>query len=89
MKYCRNRSAKESWLSKREKMNYGEQDHDKPRDRKHERQSRERSQSTERHHSRDRSDGRENYKKSKSVKSKNNWMSSEGEELSGSENSEE
>ena len=91
VKDCRNRSAKESWLSKREKMNYGEQDHDKPRDRKHERQSRERSQSTERSHSRDRSDGREreNYKKSKSVKSNNNWMSSNGDDLSGSEDSEE
>ena len=42
----------------------------------------------ERNHSRDHSDGRENYKKSKSVKSNNNWMSSNGEELSGSENSE-
>ena len=106
VKDCRDRFAKESWLSKREKKKR-EQDHDDSRDRKHERQSRERSdsrthprhrsrsdssersQSTERHHSRDRSDGRENYKKSKSVKSKNNWMSSEGEELSGSENSEE
>ncbi len=38
---------------------------------------------------RDRSDGQENYKKSKSVKSKNNWMSLDGEELSGSKNSEE
>jgi hypothetical protein len=91
VKDCRDRSAKESWLSKREKMNYSEQDHDKSRDRKHERQSRERSQSTERSHSRDRSDGREreNYKKSKSVKSNNNWMSSNGDDLSGSEDSEE
>ena len=106
VKDCRNKSAKESWLSKREKKKR-EQDDDDSRDRKHERQSRERSnsrthprhrsrsdssersQSTERRHSRDRSDGRENYKKSKSVKSKNNWMSSDGEELSGSENSEE
>ena len=38
VKDCRDRSAKESWLSKREKMNYSEQDHDKSRDRKHERQ---------------------------------------------------
>jgi len=106
VKDCRDRSAKESWLSKREKKKR-EQDHDNSRDRKHERQSRERSssrahpqhrsrsdssersQSTERSHSRDRSDGRENYKKSKSAKSKHNWMSSDGEELSGSENSEE
>ena len=91
VKDCRDRSAKESWLSKREKMNYSEQDHDKSRDRKHDRQSRERSRSTERSHSRDRSDGREreNYKKSKSVKSNNNWMNSNGEDLSGSEDSEE
>ena len=100
VKDCRDRSAKESWLSKREKKKR-EQDHDNSRDRKHERQSRERSSSrthprhrsrsdsSERSHSRDRSDGRENYKKSKSVKSKNNWMSSDGEELSGSENSDE
>ena len=106
VKDCRDRSAKESWLFKREKKKR-EQDHDNSRDRKHERQSRERSssrthprhksrsdssersKSTERSHSRDRLDGRENYKKSKSVKSNNNWMNSNGEEFSGSENSDE
>ena len=85
MKDCRDRSAKESWLSRREKTNYSDQDHDKSRNRKHERQSREVSHSTERSYSRDRSDGRENYKKFKSVKSNNNWMSSNGDDLSGCE----
>ena len=74
-------------LSKHEKKNYSEQYHDKSRYRKHERISRKKSVGRE-SHSRDRSDGRENYKKSKSVKSNNNWMSSNGEELKGSENSE-
>ena len=44
VKDCRDRSAKEHWLSKREKKKR-EQDHDNSRDRKHERQSRERSHS--------------------------------------------
>jgi hypothetical protein len=45
VKDCRDRFAKESWLSKREKKKR-EQDHDNSRDRKHdERQSRERSSS--------------------------------------------